>query len=179
MAGTTVKRFTNKEFLIQEHEITLEKVAINRIQAADGKGHYLLNSVTSEIRSSPHTSLNANNRVDIKTITRFINQPMDGKFLLCRSICPPFKMIAVGTVVDDPDGELCVRLSMYNFIKDTSSRSSIESHLPVGSILAIKNPWFKTTADGGISVRCDNPTDVVISSTTPPLNIQLTFVYFG
>lgn len=87
---------------------------------------------------------------------KFINQRLMGKFFLCRTICPAFKMVAVGNVVDDPDGQLCVRLSLYNFING----SLLDSHLPVGSVLAIKNPWFKTTADHGLTVRCDNPADV-------------------
>lgn len=157
--ASTVARYTNKKFLIRDHEDTLKDLKIDPFQSSIGVN--LLRNVTADIKSSPHTTLTGNNRVDIKTIIKFINQPLTGKFLLCRSICPPFKMIAVGTVVDDPDGELCVRLSLYNFIKDTSSRSLLENHLPVGSILAIKNPWFKTTADHGLSVRCDNPADVV------------------
>lgn len=156
---STVARFTNKEFLIQDHEVTLKQLRFDHIQwpAVLTVAH----TVPTDIKYSPHTTLTTDNRVDIKTITKSVNKPLTGKFLLCRTICPPFKMIAVGTVVDDPEGEFSVRLSLYNFIDDTSSGSLLEQHLPVGSVLAIKNPWFKTTADNGLTVRCDNPDDVV------------------
>lgn len=159
--SSTLQRFTNKEFLVRAHEATLKGLCVGVDPSQYTYGFSVFRSVTCDIKSSPHTSLSSNNRVDIKTIMNSINQPMTGKFLLCRSICPAFKMVAVGTVVDDPDGELCVRLSLYNFINDLSSRSTLETHLPVGTVLAIKNPWFKTTADHGFTVRCDNPTDVV------------------
>lgn len=156
---STVARFTNKEFLIQEHKDTLKELRFDPFQSSVVLT--VAHTVPTDIKYSPHTTLATDNRVDIKTITKSINEPLAGKFLLCRTICPPFKMIAVGTVVDDPEGEFCVRLSLYNFIDDTSSGSLMEQHLPVGSLLAIKNPWFKTTADNGLTVRCDNPDDVV------------------
>lgn len=158
---STLAQYTNKDFLLREHEHTLRQVNPFPSTQTYRYRATVARTITADVKSSPHTTLSRTNRVDIKTIAQSINEPMTGKYLLCRSICPPFKMVAVGTVVDDPDGELCVRLSLYNFIKDVSSTSLMETHLPVGTVLAIKNPWFKTTVDHGLTVRCDNPADVV------------------
>lgn len=151
---TTTERYTNRDFLVKKHDQELQQCSSKPCLFSIQK------SATFDIKSSVPVALNGDNRVSIKTIKNFINQPLMGKFLLCRVICPPFKMTAVGTVVDDPEGEHCVRLSLYNFIENISY-NSLNNTLPVGTVLAIKNPWFKTTADHGLTVRCDNPVDVV------------------
>lgn len=72
-------------------------------------------------------------------------------------------MTAVFAIVDDPDGKLGVRIGLYNFVRYITHRrpKDIYHYLPVGTILAIMNPWFKKTADGGLTIRCDNPAEVV------------------
>jgi len=85
------------------------------------------------------------------------NKVHQGKFLLCRILAPWLKMTAIMNVVDDPEGLYAVRLSIYNYAK---SKENIELSF-CGSVLAVRNHWFKSTADGGYSVRCDNPEDVV------------------
>ena len=66
--------------------------------------------------------------------------------------------------VDDPTGELAVQLFFYNYAPSIDHMLSTEVHcgLPIGTILAIMNPWFKQTADGEYGIRCDNPAHVVI-----------------
>ncbi|KAJ6649681.1 PiggyBac transposable element-derived protein 4 [Pseudolycoriella hygida] len=88
---------------------------------------------------------------------------MHGRFLLCRTICVPSKISALCTIIDDPDGLFSSRLFLYNYADVVGQVHSRDAyiHMPVGTILAIMNPLFKTNFDGGYGIRCDNPAQVV------------------
>jgi len=75
-----------------------------------------------------------------------------GKFFLCRTLILPIKMTSVMTIVDDPEGIHALRLALYNCTENT---------IPVGTILAIKNPWLKPCLDGGLIVRVENKNDII------------------
>jgi len=104
--------------------------------------------------------LKPENAVTIDTLMKHANRPMKGKFFFCRTIAPVFKMTGAVTIVEDIEGKKGARLSMYNVMSETRSEDLL-AILPVGTFLAIINPYFKTNVDGGMSVRVDSPTDII------------------
>lgn len=154
-----IGKYTNKASLLAEHDATLRP---QEILPSDWVA--LQTKTTTECKSSSATvPLHATNCITLNDLVKSIDKPIIGKFLLCRSICTPGKMTALFTIVDDPDGKLGVRVSLYNFVRNVSHLrpNDVYQYLPVGTILAIMHPWFKKTADGGLSIRCDNPAEVV------------------
>lgn len=99
------------------------------------------------------------NRMCIEDLVENADATLKGKFFLCRSLVPPFKTAAIQCLVDDPLGVEAVRLSLYNYTTDSSNLLQL---IPVGTIIAIKNPWFKTCSDGGYGLRVENPQNVII-----------------
>ncbi|KAJ8121379.1 hypothetical protein ONZ43_g2153 [Nemania bipapillata] len=65
-------------------------------------------------------------------------------------------MTSIQNAVEDEFGDVD-RLAIYNLLPSTSPSAV----LPLGAIVAIKEPYYKRTADGGLFVRVDHPTDFV------------------
>lgn len=153
-----VKRYTNKTFLIEDHGATLR----SHENLPIGQNDFQM-TMTPNMKSSPLCSLHVKNCINLTDILKSIDEPVAGKFLLCRSLCPPIKMTALFTIVDDPAGKLGARISLYNFVRNVAHRrpKDVYQYLPVGTILAIMNPWFEKSAGGGLTIRCDNPAQVV------------------
>lgn len=154
----TKDKYTNKKFLIEAHDAQLRQH-----ENMPSMYQFQMTTTTTSLKSSAPVSLHAKNCIAIIDLLKSIDEPIIGKFLLCRSICPPTKMTALAIVVDDPDSKLGVRVSLYNFVRNTNiyRPKDVYQYLPVGTILAVMNPWFKRTVDKGLSVRCDNPAEVV------------------
>jgi tetratricopeptide (TPR) repeat protein len=122
-------------------------------------------SVTTELHPAfPPVELRPENRIGISTLAQNIGHVMEGKFFLCRTITGPSQIIAIETAVEDPTGKEAIRISLYNFSTCEAATANYDNIMPCGTILAIKNPWFKPTAGGGLMVRCDNPSDVEVLS---------------
>lgn len=157
LTDIALKQYTNKEFLIEIHKRNIESLE-NYVAKRNCQ-----QTVTPDITSLATVPLDANNRIELKDLIKSPNEPIIGKYLLCRTICPPCKMTALFTIVDDPDGQLGARISLYNFVPDSSIQHSkdVYQDLPVGTVLAIMNPWLKRTAEGSFDVRCDNSAHVV------------------
>lgn len=78
-----------------------------------------------------------------------------GRVLIVRALAYPMRIQAVQNGVEDSEG-VVDRLSVYNV--DTKLRP--DQVLPKGQILAIKEPYYKVTADGGHTIRVDHPSDL-------------------
>lgn len=100
-------------------------------------------------------------RIGIKNLKMEIKH--EGKYLLLRLIEPCFRMSGIMTVVEDPEGSVCI-LSLYNYIEKDSV--NVEELLPVGTILALKEPHYKFTNSNSCVIRCDSPSDVIILERT-------------
>jgi tetratricopeptide (TPR) repeat protein len=81
------------------------------------------------------------------------------KYLLVRVLERCFKMSGIMTVVDDPEGSVSI-MSLYNYL--VSDRVNLDEILPVGTILAIKEPYYKYSNTNSCVIRCDSPSDIVI-----------------
>jgi hypothetical protein len=65
-------------------------------------------------------------------------------------------MVAVATCVEDEYGDV-EKIAIYN------EREAInpDDLLPVGTIMAVKEPFYKTAVNGDYTIRVDHPSDVV------------------
>ncbi|KAF7196375.1 RNA polymerase II-associated protein 3, partial [Pseudocercospora fuligena] len=79
-----------------------------------------------------------------------------GCVLFLRTFGTPLRMQAVHNVVEDCKGDV-ERLAAYNFEVSLSP----EQVLPKHGIFAVKEPYYKLTADGGTTIRVDHPSDLV------------------
>lgn len=79
-----------------------------------------------------------------------------GRVLIVRTFGNPRRMQSVQNAIEDGAGEVD-RLNVCNFELTLSA----EQVLPRGVIFAVKEPYYKVTADGGYTIRVDHPTDLV------------------
>jgi len=84
-----------------------------------------------------------------------------GKFLVLRAFGHPRRIQAVQNAVQDAHGGFD-RLALYN--EDPNLDPS--QLLPMGAIIAIKEPLYKVAADGGYTIRVDHPSDIVFLHAT-------------
>ncbi|KAM0466045.1 hypothetical protein ACHAPV_000998 [Trichoderma viride] len=80
-----------------------------------------------------------------------------GRVLIVRAFCEPNSMVSIQNAVEDELGDVD-RLAIYNLLPTTEANAV----LPQGAIVAVKEPYYKLTADGGPFVRVDHPTDFVL-----------------
>ncbi|CAF4306412.1 unnamed protein product [Rotaria sp. Silwood2] len=83
-----------------------------------------------------------------------------GKYLLLRTIVHPKKIVEIKTVVEDPNGDVEV-LELYNQNPNRSHKDII----PNNSIIILKEPYYKISAQRETSLRCDHPTDLIFLDT--------------
>jgi tetratricopeptide (TPR) repeat protein len=79
-----------------------------------------------------------------------------GKYLLVKSFGVPCRWQAVQNAVEDEAGSVD-RLAVYNFDPSLTPTEV----LPCGAVFAIKQPFYKMTTDGGVTIRVDHPSDLV------------------
>ncbi|KAK7700105.1 hypothetical protein SLS64_011123 [Diaporthe eres] len=87
-----------------------------------------------------------------------------GRVLIVKTFCVPIRISSIQNAVEDIQGAV-ERLSIYNL----PSASLLNNVLPKGAIVAVKEPYFKATADGGVMVRVDHPSDFVLLEPHDPL----------
>ena len=68
-------------------------------------------------------------------------------------------MAGIISIVEDECGQ-AERLQVYN----QSNGDNIHRILPNGRVVAIKEPYYKASADGGCSLRVDHPSDLILLS---------------
>lgn len=79
-----------------------------------------------------------------------------GRVLIVRTFGHPRKPRGVENAIEQVDGSVD-RLQINN----TPPEVTAEEILPVGHVFAIKEPYYKATIDGGLTVRVDHPCNVV------------------
>ncbi|CAK7210829.1 hypothetical protein SBRCBS47491_000910 [Sporothrix bragantina] len=80
-----------------------------------------------------------------------------GRVLIVRTFSQPNRMTAIQNAVEDVYGSV-ERLAVYNVLPTVKP----EALLPKNTIVAIKEPYYKRTGDGGLFVRVDHPTDLAV-----------------
>ncbi|KAK2598364.1 hypothetical protein N8I77_011784 [Diaporthe amygdali] len=80
-----------------------------------------------------------------------------GYVLVGKTFCEPNHTASIMNAIEDENGDVD-RLAFYNF----SRNKSVEKILPKDTIIAVKEPYYKSTTDGGVLVRVDHPSDLVL-----------------
>ncbi|KAI5814244.1 hypothetical protein BZA77DRAFT_107034 [Pyronema omphalodes] len=90
-----------------------------------------------------------------------------GRYILLRTVTPPSKLTAVMTVVEDQNGDGDL-LSLYN----QDDNLNPEHIIPKNTVCLVKEPYYKTTVNGGFSIRVDHVSDIIflgdLDSRIPP-----------
>ncbi|XP_014552216.1 hypothetical protein COCVIDRAFT_110923 [Bipolaris victoriae FI3] len=81
-----------------------------------------------------------------------------GCYLILRAITPPNRMTAILVLVEDEHGDVTL-LQLYQQ-EDEASRPA-STVVDKGSVLLIKEPFFKITASGDYSLRVDHLSDII------------------
>ncbi|OQO00886.1 hypothetical protein B0A48_13573 [Cryoendolithus antarcticus] len=87
-----------------------------------------------------------------------------GRILIVPISCNAVRITAVQTGIED-EHDRVERLAVCN----TDLGISPSQTLPRGSVLAIKEPYYKATSDGGVIVRVDHPSDFLILNEYDPI----------
>lgn len=87
-----------------------------------------------------------------------------GRVLIVKTFCEPIRISSIQNAVEDIQGSVD-RLSVHNL----PSAFPMDRVLPKGAIVAVKEPYLKATADGGIMVQVDHPSDFVLLDSHDPL----------
>ncbi|CAG8464009.1 8454_t:CDS:2 [Ambispora gerdemannii] len=127
-------------------------------------------------RTNRTVQLHPKNRISISDLE--INTFHENKFLLCRVITKCAKSTALSTVIEDPEGD-AERISLYNWFPKTTIPISgltltvdqVSQLLPIGTIIAVQNPYYKIGEDGFSLIRTDYPDQInIVNSTDSLLN---------
>jgi hypothetical protein len=87
----------------------------------------------------------------------------DGKRLIVRAVTPPYKGSGTVIIVEDEFGN-GDKLGIYN-----QSESSILYSVSEGSILAIKEPYYKYCGENDNMISVDHPSDIILLEADDPL----------
>lgn len=102
------------------------------------------------------TSMSELNPITIKYLQ--LETHHRGTYLLLRSITPPNRMTAIMAVMEDEDGDV-ILLTLYQQ-EDERNRAAVDI-VKVGTILLVKEPYFKVMGDGEYGLRVDHLSDVI------------------
>ncbi|CAG8638875.1 2525_t:CDS:2 [Funneliformis mosseae] len=146
----------SKEYLIAEHERQL-RIFSNK------ECHTITTSNLGHVRNFHDVKLRPKNRISISNLQ--LDKVHTGRFLLCQVISKCIKLNALTTLVEDPEGEV-ERICLYNWIHSSAipakgrlSTEQTSKFLPIGTKLAIKNPYYKIGLDLKTMIRFDNPSE--------------------
>ena len=81
-----------------------------------------------------------------------------GTFLLLRSITPPSRMTAIMAIMEDENGDVMM-LQLYQ--QEDEGKRAAADIVNTGTILLVKEPYFKVMGDGEYGLRVDHLSDVV------------------
>jgi hypothetical protein len=86
-----------------------------------------------------------------------------GTYLLLRSMTPPYRMTAILAIMEDGNGD-AVKLQIYQQ-EDEEVRNAADI-INIGTIMIVKEPYFKVMGDGEYGVSIYHLSDVVILHET-------------
>lgn len=84
-----------------------------------------------------------------------------GRYVRLRVVAPSIRMSSVITVVEDEAGSAATLSLLY---QEPENVRPAEDILKEGSVLLVKEPYFKLFAGGGYGIKVDHPTDIVFLS---------------
>lgn len=81
-----------------------------------------------------------------------------GTYLLLRSITPPNRMTAIMAVMEDENDDV-ILLQLYQ--QENQDQRAATDIVNVGTVLLVKEPYFKVMGDGQYGLRVDHLSDVI------------------
>jgi hypothetical protein len=81
-----------------------------------------------------------------------------GTYLLLRSLTPPYRMTAIMAVMEDGNLD-AVKLQIYQ--QEDEEVCKAADIINIGTIMIVKEPYYKVMGDGEYGVRVDHLSDVV------------------
>jgi hypothetical protein len=82
------------------------------------------------------------------------------------------RRVAIELSIEDPNGDV-VLLTLYNFPGlFLANHKVLEAHFPVGTVLAIREPWMKFPSASSHQhsiIRVDSPSDILILEPSNPI----------
>ncbi|CAB4381417.1 unnamed protein product [Rhizophagus irregularis] len=173
----SMKKRKSRQVLIAEYEEWLNKIERMRSEKFQ---HFITTNKFGYRQNFQHSiNLELNNRMSIESLE--IDKVHTGKFLLCQVINRCVKMNPLFTLIEDPEGNVD-RIALYNWVeqsaipvKDRKKVLSIHEaskFLPIGTKLAIKNPYYQLIPSFDVIISPDGPSlnthfDPVIRSDNP------------
>ncbi|KAF9021622.1 hypothetical protein BDZ89DRAFT_1071273 [Hymenopellis radicata] len=104
---------------------------------------------------------------DLKPITlseMMCHKVHKGHYLLCRTFLRATRIVAVELAVEDINGD-AILLAVYHLPELLqASLERLDAHIPVGTVIAVREPWVKSTGLGvahNPMIRVDSPSDIV------------------
>ena len=88
--------------------------------------------------------------------------------------CVPFRSTAIELLLSE-DTAKAVILRAYNLLPVSASMAEVRRLLPVGTRLTVKEPYYKSFADGSSGIRVDNPADIVFLQDNDQYDKSLSF----
>lgn len=79
-----------------------------------------------------------------------------GSVLVVKTFCEPKRMASIMNAVEDQNGDVD-RVALYN----VPINKSMDRFLPNNAIVAVKEPYYTSTIDGGVLIRIDHPSDLI------------------
>lgn len=115
----------------------------------------------SSISNLIFASKNPFNRLRRVSISELrLEMANEGRYVIIRVLEKGFIISGWTTVIEDHLGTVCL-LGIYNYPSNELFR--------VGTILIIKEPYFKIAQSGYPCIRCDCPTDIIVLKHSHPL----------
>jgi hypothetical protein len=86
-----------------------------------------------------------------------------GLGIIVRTVTEPYHAIGTVTVVEDECGNVD-KVAINN-----QSETSLLANVPKGSIIAIKEPYYKYTSEDDLIICVDHPSDVILLESGDPM----------
>ncbi|CAI2163571.1 14068_t:CDS:1 [Funneliformis geosporum] len=131
------------------------------------KMHHLITTNNFEYMTNSQSiniGNNLKNRISIANLT--LDKVHVGRFLLCRVINRCAKLGPLFTLIEDPEGEI-ERIALYNWVEHTAlpvkvrekvlSINQVSKFLPIGTKLAIKNPYYQVASSFDTLINIEGP----------------------
>ncbi|KEZ46367.1 TPR domain-containing protein [Scedosporium apiospermum] len=87
----------------------------------------------------------------------------EGKILILRTITPPYQGAGTVVIVEDEHGD-ADKMGIYN-----QSDRSILSIIPEGSVIAVKEPYYKYNGQDDYMICVDHPSDIIYLKFDDPI----------
>jgi hypothetical protein len=156
MKGKKPTHRVTRNLVIQMHEQQYS----NKNNSSQPSG--FLQSITSFVYPPCTQPLSSLQRISLTDLV--LETVHHGKCLLLRTIVNPKQIVAIATVVEDPEGNVEV-LQLFN----QNPNRSYTDIIPNDSIIVLKEPYYKISAQGETSLRCDHPTDLIFLDANDPV----------